>query len=154
MPTNWAVFPEGTEPPKPVVALAEQVHRDGGHVLALYREPLKEAWQLFVLLPLARVEPTPYQRDLSKPHVKRLQEVIKKLERFVDPIVVAVIVVAVAVVLMQPLLIVALDFVVQNDSINARAAVVKPLGGFQVSAEDLRVVLQFAGPFQTGVEGL
>ena len=34
------------------------------------------------------MEPTPYQRDLSKPHVKRLQEVIKKLGRFVDPIVV------------------------------------------------------------------
>ena len=29
-----------------------------------------------------------YQRDLSKPHVKRLQEVIKELGRFVDPIVV------------------------------------------------------------------
>jgi len=86
--TNWAVFPEGAEPPKPVVALAEQVGRDGGHVLAAYQEPIADAWQLFVLLPLARVEPTPYQRDLSKPHAKRLQEVIKRLGRFVDPIVV------------------------------------------------------------------
>jgi ParB family chromosome partitioning protein len=86
--TNWAVFPEGVEPPKPVTALAEQVRRDGGHVLAAYQEPLADAWQLFVLLPLAKVEPTPYQRDLSKPHVKRLQEVIKKLGRFVDPVVV------------------------------------------------------------------
>jgi ParB family chromosome partitioning protein len=33
------------------------------------------------------VEPTPYQRDLSPTHVKRLQEVVKKLDRFVDPIV-------------------------------------------------------------------
>jgi ParB family chromosome partitioning protein len=86
--TNWAVFPEGVEPPQPVMALMEQVGRDGGHVLAAYQEPLADAWQLFVLLPLSKVEPTPYQRDLSKPHVKRLQEVIKKLGRFVDPIVV------------------------------------------------------------------
>ncbi len=85
---SWAVFPDTVEPPRSVVALAEQVARDGGHVLACYQEPLKDAWQLFALLPLARVEPTPYQRDLSKPHVKRLQEVIKKLGRFVDPIVV------------------------------------------------------------------
>src|SRR5689334_24126600 len=33
------------------------------------------------------VEPTPYQRDLSRAHVKRLQEVVKRLDRFVDPIV-------------------------------------------------------------------
>jgi len=63
------------------------VERDGGHVLGCYQEPLKEAWQLFVLLSLDKVEATPYQRDLSKPHVKRLQEVMKKLGRFVDPIV-------------------------------------------------------------------
>jgi ParB family chromosome partitioning protein len=85
--TTWTVFPERAEPPKAVLTLAEQVTRDGGHVLACYQEPLKDAWQLFVLLPLERVAPTPYQRDLSKPHVKRLQEVIKKLGRFVDPIV-------------------------------------------------------------------
>ena len=88
MATNWAVFPEDSDPPKLVLALATQVEGDGGHVLAVYQEPLEDAWQMFVLLPLARVEPTPYQRDLSKPHVKRLQEVIKKLGRFVDPIVV------------------------------------------------------------------
>ncbi len=84
---RWAVYPEDAEPPRAVRDLAEQVDRDGGHVLACYREPLKDAWQLFVLLPLDRVQPTPYQRDLSKPHVQRLQEVMRKLGRFVDPIV-------------------------------------------------------------------
>jgi ParB family chromosome partitioning protein len=86
--TDWAVFPADQNPPRPVVALAEQVARDGGRVLACYQEPLKSAWQLFAMLPLDRVQPTPYQRDLSKPHVKRLQDVIKKLGRFVDPVVV------------------------------------------------------------------
>ena len=84
---KWTVYPEEAAPPRPVVRLAEQVERDGGHVLGCYQEPLKAAWQLFVLLPLDKVQATPYQRDLSKPHVKRLQEVMKKLGRFVDPIV-------------------------------------------------------------------
>jgi ParB family chromosome partitioning protein len=70
------------------VTLAEQVERDGGHVLAIYREPLGDHWQIFCLLPMAKVEPTPYQRDLSPAHVKRLQTAVKKLDRFVDPIVV------------------------------------------------------------------
>ena len=52
MATNWAVFPEGSEPPTAVAALAEQVARDGGQVLACYQEPLREAWQLFAILPL------------------------------------------------------------------------------------------------------
>src|SRR5262249_47646977 len=84
---RWATYPEDAEPPKAVTQLAEQVTRDGGHVLACYQEPLKEAWHLFVLLPIDKVQATPYQRDLSKPHVKRLQDVMKKLGRFVDPIV-------------------------------------------------------------------
>lgn len=83
----WARFPD-KEPPREARALAEQVEKDGGHVLALYQDPVGEHWQLFCLLPMERVEPTPYQRDLSPTHVKRLQEVVKKLDRFVDPIVV------------------------------------------------------------------
>jgi ParB family chromosome partitioning protein len=63
------------------------VEADGGTALALYREPVGQAWQIFALLPLEKVEPTPYQRDLSKPHADRLREVIKRLDRFVDPVV-------------------------------------------------------------------
>ena len=84
---NWTVFPDET-PSKPAVALAEQIERDGGHALAIYREPVGDHWQIFCLLPMAKVEPTPYQRDLSPAHVKRLLEVVKKIDRFVDPIVV------------------------------------------------------------------
>jgi len=84
---KWSVCPEG-DAPKAVVALAEQVERDGGHALALYCEPVGDHWQIFCLLPLSKVEPTPYQRDPSPTHVKRLQEVVKKIDRFVDPIVV------------------------------------------------------------------
>lgn len=85
---SWGVFPAGGTPPPTVLALARAMEEHGGHVLAIYTEPVGERWQLFSLLPLQQVEPTPYQRDLSKPHVKRLHEVMKKLDRFVDPIVV------------------------------------------------------------------
>jgi ParB family chromosome partitioning protein len=80
--------PDGEEPPKAVTTLLEQVDRDGGRVLAVYREPVGGHWQAFCLLPLASVAPTPYQRDLSPTHAKRLTEVVKKIDRFVDPIVV------------------------------------------------------------------
>jgi len=85
---QWVVYPEDAQPSTAVAALAEQVDRDGGRALALYQEPVGEHWQIFCLLPMVKVEPTPYQRDLSPAHVKRLQEVVKKIDRFVDPIVV------------------------------------------------------------------
>jgi ParB family chromosome partitioning protein len=85
--TTWSVHPE-QDPPKALLALAEQVERDGGLPLALYREPVGDHWHIFCLLPTGKVEPTPYQRDLSPTHAKRLQEVVKKIDRFVDPIVV------------------------------------------------------------------
>jgi ParB family chromosome partitioning protein len=83
---GWAVYPE-REPARAARALAEQVERDGGHVLALYQEPVGEHWQLFCLLPRERVSASPYQRDLSPAHVKRLTEAIRKLDRFLDPVV-------------------------------------------------------------------
>jgi len=80
--------PGDKEPPKAVGALLQQVETDGGHVLAVYREPVGGHWQAFALLPLDMVAPTPYQRDLSPTHSKRLTDVVRKLDRFVDPIVV------------------------------------------------------------------
>src|SRR5438477_5532556 len=76
-----------TRPPQPAQELASQVERDGGRVLAVYQEPVGDHWQIFCLLPRARCEASPYQRDLSPTHVKRLSEVVKRLDRFVDPIV-------------------------------------------------------------------
>src|SRR5688572_26787922 len=74
--------------PKAVSDLAAQVEADGGQALAVYREPVGGHWQVFALLPRERVSPTPYQRDLSPAHAKRLLAAVKKLDRFVDPIVV------------------------------------------------------------------
>ncbi len=71
-----------------VAALTGEVQGDGGVVLATYREPFGGTPVLFTALPVDRVEPTPFQRDPSLPHVKRLMDVIEKLGRFLDPIVV------------------------------------------------------------------
>src|SRR5688572_3221906 len=68
--------------------MTARIVADGGQALATYREPVGEHWQVFCLLPIDKVAPTPYQRDLSPTHAKRLQEAIKKIDRFVDPIVV------------------------------------------------------------------
>jgi ParB family chromosome partitioning protein len=67
--------------------LATQVEEDGGAVLARYREPYGGTELLMVTLPIDRVEPTPYQRDPSDAHVKRLMTVLEKLGRFLDPII-------------------------------------------------------------------
>ena len=68
-------------------ALAAQVDADGGAVLGRYNDPFGGTPLLLVALPVNRVEPTPYQRDPSDAHVKRLMSVIEKLGRFLDPIV-------------------------------------------------------------------
>lgn len=68
-------------------ALEGQVAKDGGSVLAAFRDPLGGAWQLLVALPLERVKPTPYQRDLSEAHVGRMTAAIGGLGRYLDPII-------------------------------------------------------------------
>jgi ParB family chromosome partitioning protein len=67
--------------------LARDVEADGGVVLTTYREPFGGTPVLLTALPIDRVEPTPFQRDPSEPHVKRLMNVIETLHRFLDPIV-------------------------------------------------------------------
>lgn len=67
--------------------LARTIEDDGGSVLASYRDPLGGHWQLLAALPIDRVEPTPFQRDLSEAHVGRLAKAIDTLDRFLDPVV-------------------------------------------------------------------
>src|SRR5438874_12270170 len=70
-----------------VAALSRQVDADGGAVIGSYNDPFGGKPLLLVALPVDRVEPTPYQRDPSDAHVKRLMSVIEKIGRFLDPIV-------------------------------------------------------------------
>lgn len=78
----------GTTPPAAVTRLAAAIEADGGSALSVYRDPLGGNWQIFAGLPIDLVEPTPYQRDLSDPHVARLCSAIDRLGRYLDPMVV------------------------------------------------------------------
>ena len=74
-------------PPTAVQTLARTIEDDGGSVLATYRDPLGSHWQILAALPLDRVEPTPFQRDLSETHVERVANAIDKLDRYLDPVI-------------------------------------------------------------------
>jgi ParB family transcriptional regulator, chromosome partitioning protein len=67
--------------------LSQQVEDDDGAVLGSYSDPFGGTSVLLVALPIDRVEPTPYQRDPSDAHVKKLMTVIEKVGRFLDPLV-------------------------------------------------------------------
>ncbi len=74
-------------PPPQVTDLRRAIEQDGGWVLGTYREPVGEHWHILAALPIEKVVPTPFQRDLSESHVDRLVAVIDKMERFLDPII-------------------------------------------------------------------
>ena len=84
-PTARAVA--GGQEPAAVERLREEIGNDGGTALAAYRDPVGGKWQILAALPIDRVEPTPFQRDLSAPHVARLADAIDRLDRFLDPVV-------------------------------------------------------------------
>lgn len=75
------------EPPASMQRLLARLGEDGGTVLAAYRDPLGGHWQALAALPIDRVAPTPFQRDLSAPHVERLAKALDQLDRYLDPIV-------------------------------------------------------------------
>jgi len=75
-------------PQAAVGALQDAITKDGGEVLATYREPFSGQWLVLAALPIDQVEPTPYQRNLSDAHARKLEGVIAKLGRFLDPIIV------------------------------------------------------------------
>jgi ParB family chromosome partitioning protein len=74
-------------PPGEIARLREQIGQDGGAVVAAFRDPFGSHWQVLAALPIDRVAPTPFQRDLSDAHVKRLTNVIDGVGRFLDPII-------------------------------------------------------------------
>jgi ParB family chromosome partitioning protein len=73
--------------PADLEALAETVRSDGGAVLAAYREPLGGHALLLVALPIERVAPTPFQRDISDAHVRKLTHAMNKTKRYLDPVI-------------------------------------------------------------------
>jgi ParB family chromosome partitioning protein len=76
------------ERPPELEELAGEIERDGGAVLAAYREPLGGHALLFAALPVEKVERTPFQRDVSDAHVRKLTVAMDKTRRYLDPIIV------------------------------------------------------------------
>ncbi len=73
-----------------MTTLEGQIVAAGGKVLAAYREPLGAHWVALAALPIDKVKPTPYQRELSKAHAEKLATVIPKVGRFLDPVIAVV----------------------------------------------------------------
>ena len=75
-------------PPAEIESLGQAIRESGGGVVGSYRDPAGGHWHLIASLPIEHVEPTPFQRDISKTHVERLGSVIGRMGRFLDPIIV------------------------------------------------------------------
>ncbi|HEX9812246.1 MAG TPA: ParB N-terminal domain-containing protein [Burkholderiales bacterium] len=71
-----------------IAPLTGEIQRVGGAALGAYREPLSGRALLLATLPLAAVQPTPFQRDLSPTHTKRLAAKIEEAGVFLDPLIV------------------------------------------------------------------
>ncbi len=82
-----AIELQAAAPPAEVAELHRTIERDNGKVLAIYREPYGGRWVVLAALPIKLVEPTPFQRNLSDMHVRKLELVIGKIGRFLDPII-------------------------------------------------------------------
>ena len=66
---------------------SSRVEGEGGIVLGCYSDPLGKNPLLLAILPIGCVEPTPFQRDLSQAHHRRLADVIDRTGLFLDPVI-------------------------------------------------------------------
>jgi ParB family chromosome partitioning protein len=71
-----------------VAALVALIRSAEGSPIGAYRDPLGSRPLVLATLPLAAVQPTPFQRDLSPTHTKRLAEKIDEARAFLDPLIV------------------------------------------------------------------
>jgi ParB family chromosome partitioning protein len=71
-----------------LAALTQKVRAVGGTPVGAYREPLSGRPMLLAILPHESVAPTPFQRNLSPTHTKRLAKKIEETGAFLDPLIV------------------------------------------------------------------
>jgi ParB family transcriptional regulator, chromosome partitioning protein len=67
--------------------IVQRIEGDGGAVVGSYKDPLGGHPLVLAVLPIDKIEPTPFQRDLSDAHHKRLADVIARTGRFLDPLI-------------------------------------------------------------------
>lgn len=85
LPADAIVLPVQAPEVAPLVA---EVVTAGGAAIGAYREPLSGRSLVLATLPIAAVRPTPFQRDLSPTHTRRLAAKIEEAGSFLDPIIV------------------------------------------------------------------
>jgi ParB family chromosome partitioning protein len=71
----------------PAAEIKTRIENSGGNLIGQYKDPLGGHPTLLAVLPIDAIEPTPFQRDLSDTHHKKLADVINKTGRFLDPII-------------------------------------------------------------------
>jgi len=71
-----------------IAEVAALVRNAGGAPIGAYHEPLGGRPLMLASLPLNAVQPTPFQRDLSPTHAKRLALKIDETAAFLDPLIV------------------------------------------------------------------
>jgi len=87
--------PRGPEARESALALDDSAIKDlvgrveavKGAVLAAYRDPYASTPLVLASLPVGAIEPTPFQRDLSRTHADRLAGAIRDSGAFLDPII-------------------------------------------------------------------
>ena len=80
---SCAIGPDDSE----IASVEKVVLKEGGIIVGQYKDPLGGHALALAVLPIDKIEPTPFQRDLSDTHHKRLSEVIQKTGRFLDPVI-------------------------------------------------------------------
>jgi ParB family chromosome partitioning protein len=73
--------------PGPAQEAARRIDAVGGQLLGSYSDPLGRQPVLVAILPIDAVEPTPFQRDLSQAHHRKLADVLDRTGMFLDPII-------------------------------------------------------------------
>jgi ParB family chromosome partitioning protein len=77
----------GGDEPSALRALEARIESAGGQLIGRYRDPLGGHWLALAALPVSQVAPTPFQRDLSEAHAKRLTDVLERVGVFLDPVI-------------------------------------------------------------------
>lgn len=66
---------------------ASRMAQEGGELLGAYYDPLGKQPILLAILPIDGISPTPFQRDLSQAHHRKLADVLDRIGVFLDPVI-------------------------------------------------------------------
>jgi ParB family chromosome partitioning protein len=74
-------------PPAAAQEALQRIESEGGQVLGYYSDPLGKQPVIVAILPIDDIQPTPFQRDLSQAHHRKLADVLDRTGIFLDPVI-------------------------------------------------------------------